>query len=422
MKPLLVNTLDNGGAAKACIRLHLGLLDFRIPSKLLVSRKTQHDIPELYNFSATSIHRSIFKSLGRSFLKISESLRLYKPDHRKIRISRPDGLEMISMPYSFFDILKSSLLADADIINLHWVANFLDYPSFFKRIEKPVVWTLHDQNPFLGVEHYEECFYGIDSKGHPKKRTFSEAEKKLYKRYVDIKINALKSFNELTIVAPSAWLAKKARESEVFGRFNVYNIPYGLDSNIFKPRDKEFSRALLNIPFDKKVLLFVAGSVLNNRKGFVYLERALESISNSDLFLVSVGSNVKAMGDSSNIVHLGIINDELLMSIVYSAADVFVIPSLMDNLPNTVLESIMCGTPVIGFPVGGIPDMIKDGVNGYLTDEISVGALKSAIEKFLEDPEVFDRDIIRRDAVRRYDLSVQAKAYIDLFSSILDKR
>ena len=137
-----------------------------------------------------------------------------------------------------------------------------------------------------------------------------------------------------------------------------------------------------------------------------------------DAVFVAVGQPAK---DMDGIISLGAINHELLMSVVYSAADVFVIPSLMDNLPNTVLESIMCGTPVIGFPVGGIPDMIKDGVNGYLTDEISVGALKSVIEKFLEDPEAFNRDMIRQDAVRRYDLSVQAKAYIDLFSSILGR-
>jgi glycosyltransferase involved in cell wall biosynthesis len=107
------------------------------------------------------------------------------------------------------------------------------------------------------------------------------------------------------------------------------------------------------------------------------------------------------------------------MSVVYSAADVFVIPSLMDNLPNTVLESLMCGTPVIGFPVGGIPDMIQNGENGFITEEISVNSLVNTINKFLDNPNCFNKVEIRNNAVKKYDQKVQSKKYIDLFESIL---
>jgi glycosyltransferase involved in cell wall biosynthesis len=107
------------------------------------------------------------------------------------------------------------------------------------------------------------------------------------------------------------------------------------------------------------------------------------------------------------------------MSIAYSASDVFVIPSLMDNLPNTVLESLMCGTPVIGFPVGGIPDMIQDGENGLLTQDISVSSLLETLIKFLNSSELFDRNKIRENAVKKYDQKLQAGSYIKLFDSIL---
>lgn len=419
MNPLLINTADRGGAAKACLRLHQGLLQQNINSKVLLRNKTNNEIPETYQISLHEIERSLNTKLTDKSIKILKELKLYKPKPDNFAVNRPKGLEMYSYPFSDYNILKSNLYQNADIINLHWVAIFLDYKLFFQNNKKPVVWTLHDQNPFLGVEHYAETIIGIDKKGYPIKRNISEKEKNIFQENLKIKKEALFNFENLHIVAPSIWLSEEAKQSELFGKYKVRIIPYGLDTDTFKPRNKTYSRELLNIPQDKKVILFVADSISNHRKGFIYLQQAFELLKNENTVLLSVGSKNSELNKLKNYRELGRIRDELLMSIIYSIADVFVIPSLMDNLPNTVLESIMCGTPVIGFPVGGIPDMVQDGENGYLTEEISVPALFKTIEKFLESPDVFDRSKIRENAVEKYDLKIQAINYIELYQQIL---
>ena len=144
-------------------------------------------------------------------------------------------------------------------------------------------------------------------------------------------------------------------------------------------------------------------------------------MANPNLVLCAIGEKNNNLEAIDNVLELGSIYDEKLMSVAYSAADVFVIPSLMDNLPNTVLESLMCGTPVIGFPVGGIPDMIQDGVNGFITKEISVDSLVETINKFLNNPSCFNKTEIRENAIKKYDQKVQSEKYIDLYTKILNE-
>ncbi len=419
MKPLLINTADRGGAAKACLRLHEGLLQQNINSTVLLKNKTNNQIAETYQISLQAIERTLKTKITTKTLNILKELKLYKPKSDNFISNRPKGLEMFSYPNSKINLLKSDLYQNADIINLHWVADFLDYKSFFQYNKKPVVWTLHDQNPFSGGEHYTEKYLGIDKSGYPIKRIITKTEQNKFAEILKIKKEALSNFDNLHIVALCYWMANEVKQSEVFGKYPVNIIPNGIDSTIFKPRNKAYSRELLNIPQDKKVVLFVADSISNKRKGYVYLERAFEQLKNKDVILCSIGAKSSILKKNKNIIELGHIADELLMSIIYSAADVFVIPSLIDNLPNTVLESIMCGTPVIGFPVGGIPDMIQDGENGYLTKEISVPALVKTISKFLETSNVFDNDTIRKNAVKKYYLQVQANNYIKLYEQIL---
>lgn len=407
MNLLIVNTSDVGGAANACFRLHNGLLNENINSKVLISKKIK-------DYKHTFVYKSNFFSFF--ILKIISYLKY------KIRLrNRPEELELFSFPTSIFDISKTDLYKEASIVNLHWVARFVDY-KFFKKNKKPIVWTLHDMNAFTGGEHYDEEYLGIDEKGFPIRRELSISEKKTFAKIIAYKRKYISQIDNLTIVAPSQWLANEARKCTIFQGRDVYCIPNGLNSEIFSPKDKDYSRTLLNIPRDKKVLLFVADSIANSRKGFIFLKKALEKIEDPNLILCAIGKTESTVSSINNIIELGSINDEVLLSYVYSAADVFIIPSLMDNLPNTVLESLFCGTPVIGFPIGGIPDMIQDGTNGYLTENISVQSLIKTIQKFLENPHVFNRKEIREDAVKKYDQSIQAKKYLELFENILNKK
>ncbi len=420
MKILIVNTYDKGGAANSCLRLRRGLLNIGIDVKLLLQHKTR-------NLTSVEVAKPIINKVSRTekvkkdLRKILKKFPLYriKPGKEVPFIwKRSSNLEMFSSPNSDYDIMQSELYNEADIINLHWVANFLDYTSFFEKNTKPVIWTLHDMNPFSGGEHYEEKYLGIDESGFPIRRQVSEDEITVEKKNVEIKKQALSKVHNLTIVAPSEWLAEEARKSEIFKGYPVLCIPYGLDAEIFAPRDQNYSRDLLGIPKDKKVILFVANSISNNRKGLVYLKRAFQQLSNKNLVLCAIGQNNNEMEFFDYILELGSIYDERLMSMAYSAADVFVIPSLMDNFPNTVLESIMCGTPVIGFPVGGISEMIIDGENGLLTKEISVNSLVETLTDFLNKPERFGKDEIRADALKKFDQKIQAERYISLFKKI----
>ncbi len=416
MKILIVSTTDIGGAANACLRLHEGLIKNGCDSDVLISKKQRN----IYRTHVLNPSYTIFQKLQLIFLKLLKFLRIYKFQSKedKFIASRSSNLEMFSYPKSNYDITKSDLFKETDVVNLHWVANFLDYKSFFKKNKKPVVWTLHDMNPFTGGEHYDELFDGIDASGKPKIRKKTKKEIDESDAILGFKKNVIKSINNLTVVAPSKWLQNEASKSDLFKGKKVLHIPYGIDSSIFNLKDKVYAREVFNIPKNKRVILFVSESINNSRKGFVFLEKAFGNLTSDNILLCAIGNTSINIGNSANVIKLGSIYDERLMALAYSAADLFVIPSLMDNLPNTVLESIMCGTPVVGFPVGGIPDMIENGVNGYLADEISVDSLYETITKFLKFPDRFDREKIRDLAIKKYDLNIQAKRYKELFKKI----
>lgn len=428
LKVLLVNTYDRGGAANSCKRLHRGLLEKNIDCNLLLRFKVDQEqksfqfINKQLPYNPSLIVRAIRK-LKRIYYKISGIYKInyIRNKQEKFLRERPADLEMFSLPHTGTDLTASELYEEAEIVNLHWVAGFLDLQSFFKKNKKPVVWTLHDMNPFTGGEHYKEKFLGIDDFGYPLKRTIPKEEELVSKQNIKKKKKALLRVDNLTIVAPSKWLAEEAQKSEVFKGKKIFHIPYGLDSEIFYPKDKTKSRELFNIPNEKKVILFVADSLNKNRKGFMFLIKAFELLEGKNFLLCAVGSVNSNLNIGKNILKLGTLEGESLMCAAYSAADVFVIPSLMDNMPNTVLESIMCGTPVIGFPVGGIPEMITNGKNGYITEEISVPSLHKTLVKFFNSIQIFNRENIREDAKKKYDLNIQANRYITLFKSIIGK-
>ncbi|WP_299130586.1 glycosyltransferase [uncultured Winogradskyella sp.] len=422
MKVLLVNTYDKGGAAKACLRLHNGLLDLGIDSKVVL-RDNSTTIPNTYQFS--EVKTNTFKSLKQKF---SNGLRKVgilptkaKTERQKFLEERyTKGLEFFSFPDSHLDITKSQLYKEADIINLHWVANFMDYASFFKKNTKPVVWTLHDMNPFTGGEHYKETIQGMDALGFPIQRTLSKTYHGITEDVLRTKQLALQNSNNLHIVTLCNWMTNEVKANSIFKQYPLYTIPNGIDSNIFKLRDKIELRNYFNIPKDKTVLLFIADSISNRRKGYAFLQHALHSLARTDVVLCAVGKTNGQPLTNQSTVELGEIKDEVTMSKAYAMADVFVIPSLMDNLPNTVIESLLCGTPVIGFPVGGITDMITDGKNGFLTKSISSTALKASIMDFLAQKEQFNRKEISQNAKNKYDITLQSKAYAALFHSILN--
>jgi glycosyltransferase involved in cell wall biosynthesis len=421
IRVLHVNTFDSGGAAIACQRIHLGLLSCDVDSKILVRLRKNNIDKSTQIVLRNSFLQKALNQIKKKLLKSSLIKKEWIDREYRFKKTRPKGLEYFSYPYSDYDITQTREYEEADIIHLHWVANFLDWKSFFKENKKPVLWTLHDENPFLGAEHYAERFLGIDEEGFPIIRVYSEFELIKEIELKTIKIRALKDVKNLNIVCPSGWLLDRSKTSEVLGRFQHYLIPNGFPTGTFRNYDKNFSRKVFGLNPSTKIVLFVADSLNNERKGFVYLIKAMERLiesGNPNLQLCAIGNNSNLISHKS-ILELGKISDERLLALAYSAADIFIIPSLEDNLPNTMIESLLCGTPVIGFPAGGIPEVIINGQNGILCDEISVDSLYKAINHFMSGEIFFNSESISQTAKEKYSLEEQAKSYIQIYKEIL---
>ncbi len=315
-----------------------------------------------------------------------------------------------------------------DLINLHWVAEFVDYYSFFRFTSSkiPVVWTLHDMNPFTGGCHYDDgCSRFVDGCGSCPKL----GSNKLYDLSRRVWLRKKKIFDEipsgyLYFVSPSKWLAQEAAKSPLINRFPIRVIPNGLNTEIFSPKDKSIAREALGIPGEAKVVLFVAASLEERRKGIFFLREAIKSLHDMPgLLTVSVGQ-----GDSENAqtnhLYLGEVWSERVLSIIYSIADLFITTSLQDNLPNTIMEALACGTPVVAFNVGGIPEMVRHMETGYLARYKDVEDLARGINTLLSDPDLHSKisKRCREVAVKEYSSDLQTERYIDLYSEIITNK
>jgi glycosyltransferase involved in cell wall biosynthesis len=430
LKVSLINTLSTGGAANACIRLYNGLLVQQVESSLIYwSPKADiacsiyyHDIYQDEVLSKIS-NRTLLQK-GARWIKT-----LFRDDweiktvkqraiHNHISETRPKGYEVFTFPFSPYPVHKHALVKKADIIHLHWINNFIDYPSFFSHVNKPIVWTLHEMNPFTGG-----CSYDYDCKKYLAKcndcpQLTGTGYEDYAAKILRTKLETVRDKN-ITVVAPSKWLMNLSANSKVLGSFPHHLIPYGIDESIFKPTQTQWIRKHYNIDPDKKILLFVSASVGNMRKGAQYMYDALDYIceKRNDVEMVAVGNVPEKQ--RKGVKYTGNITDERIMARIYSGSDLFVIPSLADNLPNTVIESLMCGTPVVGFDKGGVPEMIDSGVNGEVCKDVNHLSLSKSILRSLGKE--YNRQAIADDAKSKYAASVQAKAYICLYNEILNR-
>ncbi|MCD6262480.1 MAG: glycosyltransferase, partial [Deltaproteobacteria bacterium] len=340
--------------------------------------------------------------------------------------NRPAGLETFTDAVSDVRLDRVREIQDADIINLHWVAGCMDCLSVPLAIgNKPIVWTLHDMNPFTGGCHYAgDCLkYKVSCGACP--QLGSDIDDDLSRQVWRQKFDAYKSLN-INIVTPSQWLGKCASESKLFSRFPVNVIPNGLPTNIFKPYPKTKIRKAVNIPESAKIILFGADSVVNERKGFRYLLEALNKLplkgKRDNIILAFFGHLPEGTKIDSMypMLNFGSITDENQLAMAYSAADVFVLPSLEDNLPNTVIEAMACGVSVVGFDIGGIPDMIEHKKTGYLVKPKDIYDLIEGIGWAMSSERSFRlSEQCRAKVEKEYTLEVQAKAYSELYERIL---
>lgn len=329
------------------------------------------------------------------------------------------------------DIAGDRMVEEADIIHLHWINfGFLSVRSLRQLFElgKPVVWTLHDMWAFTGGCHYSgECRRFTVSCGNciflktPAEHDLSYRRLLLKKRLWD-------PASKLVAVACSRWLEQEAQSSSLLQPFRVTNIPNPIDTGVFKPSDREKACSSLGLPAGRTYFLFAAAKVSSHLKGFAFLKEALSLLAEEmraaedrPELLVIGGGSPELLEDIPLKAHfLGYISGDENLVNVYGASSLYVTPSVEDNLPNTVMEALACGVPVVGFRTGGIPEMIDHQKNGFVADYKSPRSLADGIRWVMENN---TRGALSRAArnkvLEEYDEKVIAGRYRELYKSML---
>jgi glycosyltransferase involved in cell wall biosynthesis len=418
MKVTHLSKYDNlGGAARAVFRLNRGLNNSMIRSEMFVDIKLSND-------QTVNSHEGLYNKIIARGSGLADRLPL--------KLYRCQGT--VFHPGWFKRRHGTSYIGDSDIVNLHWITDgFLSIGNLgaLSGFGKLLVWTFHDMWAFTGGCHYTgDCEkYKTICGACP--QLGSTSDKDLSRRVFRKKQRAYSGL-DLHIVTPSRWLGNCAKESAVFSRFSVRVIPNGLDTRTFKPLGRDAARDMFNLPKDKKVVLFGAmNATSDQRKGFSFLVEALKRLKAiterpDDYMLLIFGAGGPDHGESVpfETIYTGSLLDDVSLAVLYNCADVFVLPSLQDNLPNTVMESLACGTPVAAFNTGGIPDMIEHKENGYLAEYKNAEDLALGIAWVLENENRWKKlsRAARTKAEREYTLEVQARTYMELYDEITNDR
>lgn len=359
MKVLLLSTYYmHGGAGRSAGRLHQALTAMDVDAQMLVRHGGGH---RYVHGPRTSFEKAV--ALFKPPLEMLP-LMLY-PNRNRL----PFGVNLLP------DFNGSSIRSfEPDVVNLHWVNEGFLRIETLPKLERPVVWTLHDSWPFTGGCHIPlDCRRYTSSCGSCP-ALGSTRERDLSRWTWHRKARSWQGV-PLTVVTPSRWLARCARDSSLFRNLRIEVIPNGLDLARTQVVNKAFARKVFGLAEGKKYILFGAVSSTSDRnKGFQFLEPALRKLSQagfgSDHEVLVFGSTEpeNPPGFALKTHYLGYFHDEVSMSLLYSAADLFVAPSMQENLPNTIMEAMACGTPCVAFDVGGIPDLICHKENGFLAE------------------------------------------------------
>jgi glycosyltransferase involved in cell wall biosynthesis len=296
-------------------------------------------------------------------------------------------------------------------------------------LNKPVVWTLHDEWPLTGGCHYTFNCYKFENDCSACPQILDQKfriPQLVLKEKVDFFENAI------TIISPSEWLANQARRSKLFRNSRIEVIPNSVDTDIYKPRSKKDSKAKIKVNPEQFVILFGVDDSNEIRKGFKDLLSALRQLRKNKIWMSAVEKKLIAIvkfGKSNQdfidldipVVELGRIEDEEILSYVYSAADIFVLPSLEDNLPNTMLEALACSTPVVAFNTGGISDLVRHKFTGYLSEKGNVeGLAANLLESYVKKDKLEEMGNNGRKLISSIcDMRTQAERYERIFTSIL---
>lgn len=398
MKIIHIVTSDYTGAGLCAKRICKAQIALGINAKLLVLEKTCNDTYIISYPQSPWIH------IRKYWIKILRRLHLYK-------LCRELSFEHLMQHYHFWGSLPLSpyrihshpLVKEADIIHLHYIDSFLDYPSFFRHVQKKIIWTQHDESINFGISHYMSAYQALPYK-----------IKLLDKYYKTIKQKAILQIKNLTLISLSQMMYEFNRSNAFTQNLRDIIINNSVDYNDFQPIDKKNARIQLNLPLNKILLLFVAADISDERKGLRDLVKAVQMMNNSELKICTVGLNNHKADDISGLIRFGTIKNCKQLSIIYSAADYFVMPSLQEAFAQTPLEAMACGKPVIAYPCSGIRELLNKN-NGIVCDDFSIKSLVKALTIAMKTQ--YNALSIRKYIIQHYSPAQIAQQYLETYQN-----
>lgn len=434
------NSFLAGGASTAAQRLHQALLHNGTHSRFQYLEGQKFTQRTCAKSSETEtvpqgLHETTWHTSGL-FRRMIDAVRfrIHRQRFKRQTRSAKPGSEIFTSPHGQPSTLwppidhptSSHREAPQHVIQLHWISKFLDYPSFFGSLplEQPVIWTLHDMNALTGGCHFsggcERFRAGCGNCPQLNRGSQNDASSRSFQT----KRAALKGVN-LHIVAPSRWLLELAKESPLLSDARSFTrIPYGMPTDKLRPIATRSAKAQLGIDADTFVIGFGAMDLGNRRKGAAELLTALEILgahSNVQCLVFGSGRFADTKANLPPMINVGKVENDSMRRLVYSAADVFMLPSTEDNLPLTGLEAMACGTPVIGFDAGGIPDYVIPGQTGMLARNGDSAELAQRLKTAILNPtalgEMGDRS--RRLILDQFESNLEAQRYMRLYRRVL---
>lgn len=396
MKVLHISTGDSTGAGLCALRICESLQSVGIESRLLVRCNTiKHDsVRGVCCRTSCFIHDAFHKLLRLAHIYVCEEDKLIK---KSIKNSSSYTRAITNL-----DISKNPWVQWADIIHLHWVDNFFDQKTFLEKIDKPIVWTLHDEGFFYGTSHYHDLF---------------DLEDELEKKYYFLKERMFAQCKRLSIVFLSNYFERSFEKHPFVVGKRCYVINNSVDCSVFYRHDRELFRKEYGFTDKDIVLSFVAGRIDDVHKGLDKLLQAASIIKNYNIKILAIGGNPHSINDKA-VVATGLVKDTNRLSGLLSSSDFFVMPSLQEAFSQAPLEAMACGVPAIVFPVSGTEELItKDnGVicNGFGAEDLVEGMKIAFARKY-------NNSAIREDVIQRFSPAVIAKKYLSVYECSLNQ-